>query len=568
MSEPQCASIITDATLPTDEHPGASAVAVDHTGRILSAGPKEQIERLAGPATRVERVAGCSVWPAFHDAHVHPLAGGTARAGCDLHESHTQEGYERLVRNAVRELAPGEWLFGGGWFGDVFAGGRPHRDLLDRWAPENPVVLLSHDAHGAWVNTAALELAGVHEGTPDPHGGRICRDRDGRADGLLYEAAVDVVSDFAPHPGPEQLDRVLLDTQDYFFSLGIVGWQDAIVGEYLSMPNPLDSYVRTSRSGKLRSWVTGALWWDRSRGLEQIEQFRELRETHRGEHLRLDAVKIMQDGICENCTGAMLRPYEHHEESGERNGESLIAPDELTEIVAALDAAGFSVHFHGVGDRAVRECLDAVEAARGRNGHHDLRHQITHVDVVDPRDVPRFAALGVVANLQPLWARADKEILERKLPLLGPERARWHFPFGALHRAGAALAMGSDWPVSSPDPLWGIYTAITRTAPPEDPHGVVDSAYTEPMNPDEALNFATALDAYTRGSAAANGYADRTGTLREGAQADLVVLDRPVRGADELRAARVARTLLAGRTVYRRELTDPGTRPTAESDAG
>ena len=224
---------------------------------------------------------------------------------------------------------------------------------------------------------------------------------------------MEIVSGFAPDPGPEQLDRILLDTQDYFHSLGIVGWQDAIVGEYLSMPDPLGSYVRTARSGGLRSWVTGALWWDRSRGPEQIDEFRELRGMHLGEHVRFDAVKIMQDGICENCTGAMLRPYERHGEAAERNGDSLISPRELDGIVTALDAAGFSVHFHGVGDRAVRECLDAVEVARERNGHHDLRHQIAHVDVVDPRDVPRFAALGVTANLQPLWARADKEILER-----------------------------------------------------------------------------------------------------------------------------------------------------------
>ena len=286
------------------------------------------------------------------------------------------------------------------------------------------MVLLSHDAHGAWVNTAALERAGVDAQTPDPHGGRICRDRAGRTDGLLYNSAVEIVSGFAPNPGPEQPDRILLDTQDYFHSLGIVGWQDAIVGDYLSMPNPLGSYVRTARAGRLRSWVTGALWWDRSRGLEQIDEFRELRETRLGEHMRFDAVKIMQDGICENCTGAMLRPYERHGEAVERNEDSLISPRELGGIVTALDAAGFSVHFHGVGDRAVRECLDAVEVAREHNGHNDLRHQIAHVDVVNPQDVPRFAALGVTANLQPLWARADKEILERKLPLLGPERAR------------------------------------------------------------------------------------------------------------------------------------------------
>ncbi|WP_058956127.1 amidohydrolase [Kocuria rhizophila] len=556
MPEPVCALILTDATLWGDDRTGLSAVAVDSAGRILTTGPKDAVEAIAGPATEIQRLGGASLWPAFHDAHIHPLAGGTARAGCDLHEVHSAEDYERLVRKALTDLEAGQWLFGGGWFGDVFDDGRPHRKLLDRWAPGHPVALLSHDAHGVWVNTAALERAGIDELTPDPRGGLIGRDADGTPSGLLFDAAADLVSQFAPEPRPEQLDEALLVTQDHLFSLGIVGWQDAIVGEYLSMPNPLGSYLRLSRSGRLRARVTGAQWWDRTRGLDQIEDSRRLRDEHAGDRLRFDAVKIMQDGICENCTGAMLRPYERHAVAGpEQLGDSLIDPEQLNTIVTALDAAGFSVHFHGVGDRAVRECLDAVEAARAANGPNRLRHQIAHVDVVDPQDVPRFAALAVIANLQPLWARADKEIVERKLPLLGPARSAQHFPFGSLARSGAALAMGSDWPVSSPDPLWGLYTAATRTAPPADPHGVIDSAYENPMNSEQRLDLDTAVDAYTRGSAAANGYAEHTGALRAGLDADLVVLDRTVRDATDLGGAAVDRTLLAGQTVYERRNT-------------
>lgn len=544
--------ILTGATLLGDEAVGASAVAFGADGTIVAVGPRGEVEALETACTDVVDVEGASVWPAFHDAHVHPLSAGTNARGCDLHDVHDLDGYRRIVTASAEALPPGAWLFGGGWFGDVFEGGLPTRALLDAWVPDRPVVLLSHDAHGAWVNSAAIEAAGIDRSTPDPHGGSIGRDAQGEPDGVLVDAAAELVARFRPEPDAAELDAAMLDAQRTLFSMGVVGWQDAIVGEYLSLPNPLATYARLRADGRLRGRVTGALWWDRARGPEQIEAFERIREACADDaDLRFDAVKIMQDGICENCTGALLAPYAvPPAEATAGAGESLIAPDELAAIVTALDAAGFSVHFHGVGDRAVRECLDAVAAARAANGPSGLRHQIAHVDLVDEADVPRFAALDVIANLQPLWARADKEIVERKLPLLGADRAARHFPFGDLHAAGAALAMGSDWPVSSPDPLWGIHTAVTRTAPPGDPHGVLPSAYDEPMNPEQRLPLDVAVLAYTAGSAAANGRGATTGRLEPGLAADLVVLDGPVRDAAALATARVAATFLGGECVY------------------
>ncbi|GAA3681238.1 amidohydrolase [Arthrobacter ginkgonis] len=555
------AFIVTDASLWGDESEGRSAVAVGIDGRISAVGPAEEVVATAGSATDVISLAGASLWPAFHDSHVHPLAGGLELTWCNLNDVHDLAKYEGIVRAYADGLPAGRWLRGGGWFSDVFPGKQPHRRLLDQWAPNHPAILTSHDNHCAWVNSAALRLAGINAATEDPFGARIGRDPDGTPDGLLFEGAIDLVSHLLPDPAPAELDAAYLLAQQHLHSFGIAGWQDALVGRALHLPDPTGTYRRLQASGALTSRVTGALWWDREKGLKQIEEFKALRDGAWGDDaegdtawddkVRFDTVKIMQDGICESCTGAMLEPYAGVDgRPGEPSGPSMIDPVELKEIVTALDAAGFSAHFHGVGDRAVRECLDAVEAARHGNGPSGLRHQIAHVDVVDPADVPRFAALGVTANLQPLWARADKEIIERKLPLLGLKRAAMHFPFGALQGAGAALAMGSDWPVSSMNPLWGIYTAVTRTAPPSDPHGVLPSSYSDPMNPEQRLTLSQALEAYTSGSARANGYGDRTGTIAVGMEADLIALDRRVTEVGDLPGARVARTWVAGRTVH------------------
>jgi len=255
-------------------------------------------------------------------------------------------------------------------------------------------------------------------------------------------------------------------------------------------------------------------------------------------------------------------------------GDSVIGPEHLRTIVAALDAAGIAVHFHGVGDRAVRECLDAVEYARAENesGSRSAvssgsavssrsavslssaapsapRHQIAHLDVVDPADFARFAELGVSANLQPLWARDDQEILERKFPLIGPDRARFHFPFGSLQRAGAHLAMGSDWPVTSPDPLWGLHTACTRTAPAADVHALNPEARVS-AQPEQRLSVDDAIRAYTLGSAETSVLAAEIGSLAVGKRADVVILSGPIGAPEDFDRVRVARTLLGGETVY------------------
>jgi predicted amidohydrolase YtcJ len=311
------------------------------------------------------------------------------------------------------------------------------------------------------------------------------------------------------------------------------------------MSDPGPAYVTAAREGTLTARVVGALWWDRARGAEQIPELLELRERYTVGRMRATTVKIMQDGIAENHTAAMLGPYlTGCGCASDNSGISFVEPRALRAYVTALDAHGFQVHFHALGDRAVREALDAVEAARHANGWTDTRPQLAHLQVVHPDDVPRFRRLGAIANIQPLWAAHEPQMDELTIPFLDRERASWQYPFGDLLRAGATLAAGSDWPVSSADPLQGIHVAVNRRAPEAKDDVPV-------FLPAQRLDLGAALAAYTAGSAHAN-HLDDTGTIAPGRAADLVVLDRDVFDgpAEAIGRARVLQTFVGGRRVY------------------
>jgi predicted amidohydrolase YtcJ len=494
-------------------------------------------------------LAGGLVSPGFTDAHCHPIQGGLERMQCDLTDGGTREEYLALVR-AYAARHDGPWVTGGGWAMAAFPGGTPSAADLDAVVPDRPVFLPNRDHHGAWVNSRALELAGITAETPDPHDGRIERLPDGSPQGTLHEGAMDLVAGLQPALPPEQYAAGLVEGQRYLFSLGVTAWQDAIVGAYDGMADTGSTYLDAVANGDLVADVVGALWWERGRGLAQIPGLVERRRSQTGGRFRATSVKIMQDGVCENFTAAMLTPYldGHGAETGNA-GHSFVDAEELREVVVALAAEGFQVHVHCIGDRGTREALDAFAAARDAGHGADLRHHIAHIQVVHPDDVPRFAELGVAANAQALWACHEPQMDELTIPFLGDERSTWQYPFGGLHRAGARLVMGSDWPVTSPDPLAAIHTAVTRTA-----YGEEGLAGNDPFLPEQALDLTTAFAAYTSGSAWINGRdrRDGAGVLAPGHAADLVVLDRdPFAGPlDEIGATRVASTWVGGRRVF------------------
>jgi predicted amidohydrolase YtcJ len=545
--------------------PAHRAVAVAD-GWILAVGAAAR--DLAGPRTERIDLAGRLLAPGFQDSHIHAVFGGLELGRCDLSALKNADEYLAAVGRYARAHQEHPWIIGGGWSLESFPGGLPTAAALDAVVPDRPVFLPNRDHHGAWVNSRALELAGITLDTPDPADGRIERDGRGVPTGMLQEGAIGLMESLLPHVSADEFSAALDRAQALLHSLGITGWQDALVGAGLGVPDNFDVYCRAAESGRLTARVRGALWWERDRGTEQIEWLVERRKAGRAAgNGRFDpgAIKIMQDGIIENRTAALNSPYFEPRAcacsgrgsgrgSGHGSGHdaprpgdgtsglSFVDPRKLGGYVAELDRLGFQVHFHALGDRAVREALDAIEAALAANGQLGNRHHLAHLQVVHPEDVARFAALGATANIQPLWACHEPQMDELAIPLLGPERARWQYPFRSLLASGAELAAGSDWPVTSPDPIHGMHVAVNRFAP---------GGQAEPLIPAERLTLAEALTAYTAGTARVN-HSDQTGRIAPGMLADLVVLDRdPFDGPpQDIYQARVAATFVDGHPVF------------------
>jgi predicted amidohydrolase YtcJ len=530
--------------------PPASAVAV-RGDRIVAVGDAHNadISGLIGPRTEVVDLRGRALLPGFQDAHAHPAFAGMTMIGCNLIGAVTRDEALARIGSYAARRDDQEWIVGSGWRMEWFDRGTPGRQLLDEVTGGRPAYLTNRDGHGAWVSSRALELAGIDARTPDPPDGRIERSADGSPQGTLHEGAASLVGRHLPALGFEDRVRGLLLAQQHLHARGITAWQDAIVGDYLGSGDPLPVYLAAARDGTLTARVEGALWWDRDRGGEQLPDLQARREQGQAGRFRANTVKIMQDGVAESFTAGMIEPYLDScgAPTGNR-GLSHIDAARLREYVTLLDAAGFQVHLHAIGDRAVRESLDAIEAAHDANGFTDHRHHIAHLQVMHPRDIPRFAALGVTANIQALWAAHEPQMDELTIPFIGPERAARQYLFGDLLRSGARLAAGSDWAVSSANPLRAIHVAVNRTLP-----GAA-GAEAEPLLPGQSLGLAEALAAYTIGSAYVNHLDDETGGIEAGRLADLVVLDRdPFRGPPgEIASTAVELTYVAGERVYAR----------------
>jgi predicted amidohydrolase YtcJ len=528
----------------------ARAVAVKD-GRIVAVGTDDDVRPHVDTHTELIDLGGRLLLPGFQDAHAHPVASGVEMLRCDLTNAYSLEAYERIIRAFIEAHPDDPWLLGSGWSMDVFPGGRPAKEVLDALEPHRPAYFPSRDGHSAWVNSRALELAGITADTPDPADGRIERTETGEPQGTLQEGASYLVSVHAPVETPEFRAEGLRVAQRYLNGLGITAWQDAIVDVDL-MYSSYGTYVDAAERGELTARVVGALWWQRHLGLEQVDGLLEQRANGRVGRFQATSVKIMQDGVIENGTAATLTPYlDGHGHPTDNTGISFVDPAFLKEVVTRLDAEGFQVHFHALADRAVREALDAIEAARTANGPRDHRHHLAHIQVVHPDDLPRFRQLDVVANGQPLWAMLEGQMVHLTIPFLGPERTGWQYPFGSLQRAGATLAFGSDWSVSSPDPLEEMHVAVNRTEPGNYAYASAEDPM-EPFLPDERIDLPSAVAAFTIGSAYVNHLDHETGSIEAGKLADLVVLDRDIfaEPVDAIADANVAYTFLEGTKLY------------------
>lgn len=517
--------------------PTAEAVVMQGS-RIAFVGSAADAASFAPGAEVIDAGQG-TVLPAFHDAHVHPLHGGLAKLQCDLHDASGLDGYRELIRSYVAAHPDRPWILGAGWGMDDFPGGNPRREDLDDIVPDRPVALTSRDAHSVWANTRALEAAGIDASTTEPSAGVIVRDEHGAPSGALHEDAMNLVLGAAPEPTLDERLRALMLAQDELHSLGIVSWQDAWVE-----PSELETYIAAASQDRLTMHPVLSLLWERDKDASQLDDVIAMRNAAEQVGLSASTVKIFIDGIVESRTAFLLEPYlDADGNSTEDRGTERIPRAQLLDHAALIDEAGFQLHFHAIGDGAVRLGLDAIEAVLATNRPRDARHHIAHIQIVNPADVARFAALDAIPNAQPLWAYLDDQMRDLNVPFLGPERTQHQYPFASLLRSGARLAMGSDWPVSSPDPLLEMEVAVRRRDP--------EAPDSDPFIPGEALTVDQALTGFTTNSAFVNRL-DDSGRLVAGARADVIVLDRDIHAidGDRLSRAKVVSTIAAGRVVH------------------
>jgi hypothetical protein len=528
-------------------HPIEGFAVLVRDGRIADVVPEHEADAHCGDATQVVDLHGALVAPGFQDAHIHPVGGGIELLQCNLTGAVDAEDALRLI--AAYAVDTDGWILGGGWSMDHFPGGAPTRQALDAVVGDRPVFLSSRDHHSIWASSSAIRLAGLDATTPDPADGRIERETDGFPAGTFHEGAADLFAEVRPETDDDLSYAGLLTAQDELLKLGITGWQDAMIGA-AGLPENLGAYLRALDEGTLVAHVVGAQWWSRSGGAEQVASMVARRDeiAARGSRrFELGTVKIMVDGVAENHTAAMKSPYrDAHGHDTDNAGLSFIDPELLRGYVTALDREGFQVHFHALGDRAVQEALDAVEAAREANGPSDGRHHLAHLQVVAEDDTARFAHLDATANLQALWACHEPQLDTLTLPFLQEGAVSRQYPFGDLARHGARLAAGSDWPVSSANPVEAIHIAVNRVSPGRDD---------EPLGgAHQRLTLETAFAAYTAGSAYVNHRDHDTGRIAAGYLANLVVLEpNPFAvAAEDIHRSEVVSTWVEGELVYAR----------------
>jgi predicted amidohydrolase YtcJ len=517
--------------------PWAQSVAI-RNGKIEFVGSDDAVRAHIGPDTAVYDLHGKLMLPGFQDAHVHPLYAGLEALSCYLGGEESIEHYRAVLPDCVARSADREWITGGGWSMAAFGpGAKASKDILDELTPDHAVFLVSADGHSGWANSRALDIAGITKNTPDPVDGYIDRDPEtGEAIGSLQEGAMRLVAQHAPAPTFEERVAALEYARDQMHSVGITSFQKAYANEA-----ELQAYEHLDKMGKLNMRVVAALLWDAEGSAEQLETMKALRERYTKGNLRATSIKIFVDGVMENYTAVMLEPYLVE---GATKGTPMIDPGEMIEVVSDAAAEGFQIHFHSLGDAAVRYALDAVEEARQRHGENDLRHHLSHLQVVHPDDHPRFAELGAVANFQPLWAYADEYIVELTLPFISEQTARWIYPIKSIIDAGGRIAFGSDWSVSSVNPMPQIETALTRVD--------AESHSTAVLNPEQRITIEQAVEAFTLGTAYVNHQEDVTGSIEVGKLADLIVLDKNIFeiAPERISETKVLLTLFEGKPVY------------------
>lgn len=510
--------------------PWAQSVAI-RDGRFVAVGKDDEIKKLIGKDTMVIDLQGRLALPGFNDAHVHFTNGGLYLLGIDLRPARDEKEFARILKEYIYKVPEGEWITGGNWDHENWPSKRhPHRELIDPFSADHPVLVSRLDGHMALANSLAMKLAGITRDTPDPQGGEIVRDeRTGEPTGILRDTAMELVSRVIPPLTRQQRERAIRAAMRHAQELGVTSVQDN------SSAEDLEIYQELYRKGELGIRVSA---W---RSIEFTDDFRRIGITapHGDAFLRLGTVKVFTDGSMGAGTALFFAPYA--DDPG-TSGLPIHTRDELDALVLNADKAGLQIAAHAIGDKANAWILDAFARARSENGARDSRHRIEHSQVVRPADLQRFAELGVIASVQPSHCIDDMRWAEKRIGRRVNDAYRWR----SLLEAGAHVAFGTDWDVEPLDPRLGLYAAVTRELPAGGPAGG--------WHPAEKISLEQAIEAYTLGSAYAEFQESVKGSIETGKLADMVVMAKDLFSIAKkgILATPVAMTILNGKIIFQK----------------
>ncbi len=509
--------------------PRVEAVAIGD-GRVIAVGTTAEVRAMAGPKTRVLDLKGHFAMPGFNDAHIHLASGGQSKLEVDFEGARSLAEFQQRIRDRLKSFRSGEWITGRGWDNTLWPGQKfPARGDLDSVSREHPMLFTRVDGHVAVANSLALQMAGVTRETKDPPGGSIERNAAGEPTGMLKENAMGLVRSKLPPLTPEQRRRGIELALAEAARFGVTSMQDNSAWEDFLV------YEELKKEGKLTARITEWLPF-----LAPLDRLVEMRR-HGGTAdpwLKTGALKAVVDGTLGSRTAAMLAPFS---DDPSTPGILRIEPDQLRQMAIERDTAGFQLAFHAIGDRANHVCLDALAAVREANGPRDRRARIEHAQVVAPEDFARFAALGVIASMQPCHETTDMRWAEARL---GPERSKGAYAWHSMLRHGVRLAFGTDYPVEPINPLRGLYACVSRQLPDGTPPGG--------WQPQEKISMDDCIRAYTIGSVYAEFEEGKKGQIIPGQWADIVVLSEDVTRvpAQQILRTEVLHTIVGGQVVY------------------
>ena len=516
--------------------PWADAVAIKD-GVIIYVGSRDDIFKYKGDSTKIIINEGGMVLPGFIDTHVHLLWGGMEMNECRLNGIENKEQILNHIKNYIKQNPSLKWIRGYGWDLTAFQHNSPRKEWLDKITIEKPIFLYSYDAHSAWVNTKALELAGITAKTPNPKNGIIEKDKNGMPTGLLREDAMELVGSLLPKYKDEEINSGLKLAIEMANEVGITSIFDAGLGPH----DDLTFYQNASKDTLITMRISASQYINQDSWRNEIRAIK--RKRYNNKFGYMNTIKIFADGTIESGTAALNEPYLGTNNYGILNWD----PDTLKVAFSAFEKNGFQIHVHAIGDRGIKTTLDAIEYAKIKNGQMDRRHVISHVQLVNPYDIQRFAELNVSASFQALWAYPDQYIKDLTIPVLGPIRSKWNYPLQSIALAGGRIVGGSDWTVTSLNPLDAIEVAITRRR--------LGDENGEALVINQAVELETILRAYTIDAAYVIFKEDMIGSIELGKKADLVILDKNLFNIPnhEIHNTNINMTIFDGRIAYERK---------------